>query len=335
MSDLFKTYVINNDANIFLNAAELMRWEITIPYGKETNLAFIKKGGLNYQILKGSLSVNTTVATSISGNKYLSNTILNHFTEYVTHPHLFDISLLTNKDIKLLLEKYSMVVVKPMDANNGIGITTSLTTVAEVQSAVAKIAELGNTYVLIENHVHNSNEYRVLLWKGEVIDILHRIPAHIVGNNSSTIKELINEKNARRFEKFKTLFNPIKFDETLVLLLKNANLSYESVLQDKEYKTINKTCNLSLGGETKRIESTIHPAYIELFKQVYEATTLNYCGVDIITPDLVSEPEIGKTAINELNGAPGFHSVLFADIVNNTPFYGTRKLLQAIEENPA
>ena len=61
---------------------------------------------------------------------------------------------------------------------------------------------------------------------------------------------------------------------------------------------------------------------------------MNYCGLDLITPDIEQAPVVGQTVINELNGAPGLTLAFFDDLATNRPFYGMFQLLEKMENDP-
>lgn len=335
MTNLPKVFVDNLETNILLTAAEIAGWQVAVTHGKEANLVTISKNGQTYRAIRSFLSVNDAVGIAIAANKYITHLVLSRATPFVTHPEKLQISELTDEHIQKLLQKYSKLVVKPLDENNGIGVTTSLTSVETVKKAVGKISQLGHLTVLIENHIDIVNEYRVILWKGRAIDIFRRIPAFVVGDGHSNVKELIDQKNHYRFTELHNLFEPIKLDDDCVELLKKSALTPESVIPKGMNLTLETTCNLSQGGETERVDlASIHQGYLDLFMTIYHETGLNYVGADLISPDLVNPPQLDKTAINELNSAPGPTIGVFADMAINKPFWGYRKLLAAIEADP-
>ncbi len=330
-----KHFVAHKDGNILLTAAERLGWQVDVTHGKEANLAKISKNGRTYQVLRGIISVDDSVAISIATDKYLTNMVLKDATAFITHPQMFDCETVSDQEISSILNKYPKVVVKPVDENEGVGITTSLTTVSGVKSAIQKVIGLGIKKILIENHVETVNEYRIMLWKGEVFDILKRIPAYVVGNGKSTIKELIEEKNYEREHQYDNIFAPIKSDEDCLNFLAKNSLSMGTVLEFERRLTLESTCNLAQGGETERISlDMVHEEYFKLFRQVYKATRLNHCGVDLISPDLTNPPRDGSTAINEINSAPACTVAYFADLKNDTPFYGAEKFLRLVENDP-
>lgn len=342
MPNFFTEFTTNIETNIFLTAAERAGWQIEViinGYTDNYTLAEIRKNNLRYRISRGRLSVNSSVSTAISFDKYLTNILLQPFTPYLTHPQKLDLNKLSEAEsataIETFLAQYQKVVIKPLNLNNGIGVTTSLTTLAEVKAAINKVKQLGGKFALMEEHIPITHEYRVMLWKGKIVDVLERIPAHVVGDGESSIGQLIVEKNATRFQKFNTIFEPIIIDGDLDTLLSRQDFTVESVLPAGMYLPVETTCNLSQGGEVKRVDlETIHPEFKKMFEQVYQATWLNYGGADIITPDVTKPPVEGQTVINELNGSPGITLAFYDDLATNRPFMGSRRILEQMEHDP-
>jgi D-alanine-D-alanine ligase-like ATP-grasp enzyme len=332
---IVKTFLSSESANILLTAAEMAGWKVTVLLGNEDNFATIEKNGLSFRLYKARISVNDSVSIVISKNKYLTHLVLKSVTPFVTHPTLLNISDVTSELLQDLLEKNSKLVVKPLDDDEGKGVVAGLTTVPEIEEAIRAVEFLGHTEVLIEDHVETTHEYRVVLWKGTVVDVLSRIPPYVVGDGVSTILKLIEQKNKVRDEAYYGLYEPLVLDDAALAFLRRSALEPSSVLSQAKHQSLKSTCNLDHGGEVERVDANkIHPEYLSMFKAVYEVTRLNYVGVDLITPDLFSPPTVGLTAINELNGAPGPKGALIADICEGNPFMAAKKLFQAIEADP-
>ncbi len=320
--------------NVWLSGAAKNGWEIEMIL-KERCLALIRKGTVQYQLLGEIISANGTPSTEISVNKYLTNLVLEGHIQFITHPTIFRIDTVSDLQISELLNKYKKLVVKPIDSNNGEGVTTNLTDVDQVKHAIAQVKELGKNDVLIENHVNAVKEYRIITWKGKAIDIVERIPAFVIGDGISTIQQLIEARNTYRQETFQGVFEDVIIDEGLLFYLSQKKLSLNSVPEANERIQVRSMCNLTQGGETKRILlDQIHPAYAEIFETIYKRTCLVYCGLDLITSDVSNLPTEDDTVINELNGAPGPQALFFADVMENRPLFGVCQILEKMEKDP-
>ena len=76
-----------------------------------------------------------------------------------------------------------------------MNISTLLEYTKAIKKALSSSQE-NNPWIIVEEQLENYKEYRVLATKDKVIGILNRIPANIIWNNISTIKELIKIKNS-------------------------------------------------------------------------------------------------------------------------------------------
>jgi cyanophycin synthetase len=323
------------ETNIFYTVAKALGWKVEVLIAHRNPMIELKKNNLVYRIWMGGISVNSNVSTKISKDKHLTSQMLKKVMPYATDARVFLIKDITNDTFDELSTAHPKLVVKPIDENNGLGITTAIENWSDFQSAIERVGKIGHTEVLIENHVEAISEYRVILWKGEPIDAILRLNANVVGDSQSTIESLINQKNAFRHEKFGTLFEDIVIDESLKAFIKTKGLTVDSIPPAGESVVVRDMCNLSQGGETKRVSvDSIHPEYTDMFKKVYESTWLNYCGVDLITPDIAQKPEVGKTVINEINAAPGITLACFADLAEDRPFYGAQQIINKMETDP-
>ncbi len=86
------------------------------------------------------------------------------------------------------------LVVKPLDASHGRGISIGLTTEAEVEVAFAQAQE-HRSYVIVEELVPGS-DHRVLVINGEVVAVSERVPGHVVGDGQRTVAELVEIVNS-------------------------------------------------------------------------------------------------------------------------------------------
>ncbi len=334
--NIFTSFTENSELNIVLTAAQRNGWETQLLLNGEHVLAEIQKNGLRYRVKNGVVSVNSSVATAISQNKYFTNQVLRQWIPYTTDCRLFPVDGYDTNELTAFLAQHTRVVVKAVDENNGIGVFTSLTALAEVEAAIASLRRLKATRFLLENHVETTREYRVLLWKGQVIDVLERIPGYVTGDGHSSIRRLIEEKNHEREHEFPGVpYEGILLDDSLTHYLQLTHRQLDDVPAVGEHVRVREMCNMSQGGETRRIaQEAIAAEYHKIFEDVYKATWLNYCGADLITTSIEEKPVEGKTVINELNGAPSWAVALFADVREGRPYYGAGKILERMEADP-
>ena len=118
------------------------------------------------------------------------------------------------------------MVVKPLDGNHGRGVILNLTDADEVRAGfeVAE-GESRNGWVIVETYI-TGNDYRCLVIDGRIAAIAERVPAHVVGDGTSTITELVERTNAdpRRGVGHEKVLTRIKIDDAAVDLVACAGL---------------------------------------------------------------------------------------------------------------
>jgi cyanophycin synthetase len=198
------------------------------------------------------------------------------------------------------------VVVKPLDASHGRGVSLELQSAAEVRVAFEKAREHRDE-VLVEQFVTGS-DHRILVVHGDVIAVAERVPGHVTGDGVHTIRELVEIVNSdpRRGVGHEKTLTRIALDQQALRLIGQAGLTPDSVLPEGQRLFLRSTGNLSTGGTA--IDRTDAIAYenAELARRAARVIGLDVAGIDFITPD-ISRPasEVGG-AIVEVNAAPGF-----------------------------
>jgi cyanophycin synthetase len=198
------------------------------------------------------------------------------------------------------------VVVKPLDANHGRGVTLGIRSPAEIPVAFEKAREHART-VIVETYLEGF-DHRMLVVNGELIAVAKRVPGHVVGDGRSTIAELVERVNAdpRRGIGHEKVLTRLELDHQADVLMARAGKTRDSVLAEDELFYLRATGNLSTGGTAIDLTDQAHPDNREMAVRAARAIGLDVIGVDFITPDITrSYREVGG-GICEVNAAPGF-----------------------------
>ena len=200
------------------------------------------------------------------------------------------------------------VVVKPLNANHGRGVSIHLTTDSEVRSAFDLALEQGTSKaVLVENYV-SGFDHRMLVVNNELVAVAKRVPGHVVGDGRQTIGELIDEVNSdpRRGVGHEKVLTRLELDSQARRLMGNAGYNEVTVLDAGQIFYLRDTANLSTGGTAIDLTDVVHPDNREMAVRAIQAVGLDVGGVDFLTDDISqSYKDIGG-AIVEVNAAPGF-----------------------------
>ena len=200
------------------------------------------------------------------------------------------------------------VVVKPLDANHGRGVSINLTEDAQVETAfeVARKNARGRS-VLVESYVEGL-DHRMLVVNGELVAVAKRVPGHVVGDGQQTIEQLVDEVNLdpRRGIGHEKVLTRLEIDQQATRLMKQAGIGSETVLPAGEIFYLRSTANLSTGGTAIDMTDVVHPDNREMAERAVMAVGLDVGGVDFLSSDITRSYKENGGAIVEVNAAPGF-----------------------------
>ena len=200
------------------------------------------------------------------------------------------------------------VVVKPLNANHGRGVSINLTSEDEVVRAFAVAQSHGSSRaVLVESFV-TGFDHRMLVIDGKLVAVAKRVPGHVVGDGEHTVEELVEIVNSdpRRGIGHEKVLTKIQFDLQAERLMELKGYTRETVLPDGEILYLRSTANLSTGGTAIDLTDVVHPDNRDMAERAIKAIGLDVGGVDFLSDDITqSYKDIGG-AIVEVNAAPGF-----------------------------
>ncbi|WP_036486124.1 cyanophycin synthetase [Myxosarcina sp. GI1] len=200
------------------------------------------------------------------------------------------------------------IVIKPLDGNHGRGITIDINSWHEAEAAYDLASAASKTRSVIVERFYRGSDHRVLVINGKVVAVSERIPAHVVGDGRSTIKELIEitNRNPDRGEGHDNVLTKIAIDKTSEAVLEKQGYSLDRILPEGETAYLRDTANLSTGGIAVDRTDEIHPENIWLAQRVAKIIGLDIAGIDMVTPDISKPLRQVDGVIVEVNAAPGF-----------------------------
>jgi cyanophycin synthetase len=198
------------------------------------------------------------------------------------------------------------VVVKPLDANHGRGVSIDLGDDAAVALAFEKAAEHAR-HVIVETYIAGF-DHRMLVVDGELVAVAKRVPGHVVGDGEHTIAELVDTVNSdpRRGIGHEKVLTRIELDYQARRLLEQAGHDEHTVLPAGQIFYLRSTGNLSTGGTAIDLTDVVHPDNREVAIRAARGIGLDVAGVDFISPDISQSHTAVGGAICEVNAAPGF-----------------------------
>ncbi len=200
------------------------------------------------------------------------------------------------------------VVVKPLSANHGRGVTININDDDEAAAAFSTAKEQGTSRAVLVESFITGMDHRMLVVNNELVAVAKRVPGHVVGDGTKTIAELVDQVNEdpRRGVGHEKVLTRLEIDHQAERLMEKAGYTVDTVLQSGEPFFLRSTANLSTGGTAVDMTDVVHPDNREMAVRAVQAVGLDVGGVDFLTDDITqSYRDIGG-AIVEVNAAPGF-----------------------------
>ncbi|MEO6998588.1 MAG: cyanophycin synthetase, partial [Terracoccus sp.] len=278
-----------------------------IPFIRLNSASLVQLGqGVHAQRIRATMTSKTgALAVDIAGDKDLTTTLLG--SAGLPVPKQEAVRTLHGT----LEAAHSIgfpVVIKPLDGNHGRGVCLNLQSDLEVEKAydIAK-GESKRGTIIVESFV-TGRDYRCLIVGGKMQAIAERVPAHVVGDGTHTVAELVEVTNAdpRRGVGHEKVLTKIKVDDAAVEVLAGQGHTLESVPPDGEMVRLALTGNMSTGGISIDRTFDAHPDNIEIAEEAARMVGLDVAGIDFICPDITFPVRETGGAICEVNAAPGF-----------------------------
>lgn len=275
-----------------------------IPWKHYENTSLITLGyGRNQKKIWASVSSKTSsIGVDIASDKELTKQILS--TNFIPTPKGMVI-----RDEEELQEAIKLLgfplVIKPYNGNHGKGVTTNITDRDKAIFGYELAKKISNE--LIIERFMTGKDYRFLVVNYKVVAVAERTPAQIRGNGKLTINQLIQQANEdpNRGDCHENMLTKIKIDESTFSILKQNNLTLESILPENYILYLKETANLSSGGTAKDVTDTVHAFNIFLAERVARLVNLDICGIDVISNDIGCPLNENHGAIIEVNAGPG------------------------------
>ncbi|WP_370830414.1 bifunctional glutamate--cysteine ligase GshA/glutathione synthetase GshB [Clostridium sp.] len=271
----------------------------------ENFISLKNKEKIEYVKQATKTSKDTYVSVLIMENKTVTKKVLAEKGVKVPEGEEFN----SIEDAKVKANNYinKPVVIKPKSTNFGIGINI-FPYGANLEDIIHafEIAFKNDNTVLIEEFI-KGKEYRFLVINDEVVGILHRVPANVIGDGEKTITELVEVKNQDplRGKGYVTPLEKIRLEENAELFLKQQGKNFDYIPKKDEVVYLRENSNISTGGDSVDYTDDIPQKFKEIAINAAKAAGAKVCGVDMMLEDYRDENT--NYAIIELNFNPAIH----------------------------
>ena len=197
------------------------------------------------------------------------------------------------------------VVLKPIDANHGRGVSLDLKTQAEVHAAFdIALREEENKEVIVEQFIVGE-EHRLLVVGDKVVAASRGETVQIVGDGVSTVEQLIdvqvNTDPRRGFEEEFPLEKIILSEQgNIVLEIQKQGFEVISVPDKGKVIIVQRTGNMA-----NDVTDDVHPQVADMAILAAKVVGLDIAGIDLVTPDVSRPLQEVHGAVVEVNAGPG------------------------------
>jgi cyanophycin synthetase len=200
------------------------------------------------------------------------------------------------------------LVIKPVDGNHGRGITVDIRNYEDALVAYGNAKDSSRSGAIIVEKFITGEDYRLLVINNVLTAAALRTPAHVIGDGSFTIQELVDKVNEdpRRGYGHENVLTMITINDLTKRIIKDAGYSVDSVLPEGERLLLKDTANLSTGGTAEDVTDIMHPANVAMAERISKIIDLDICGIDVMTSDISKPLSETGGAVLEVNAGPGF-----------------------------
>ena len=197
-----------------------------------------------------------------------------------------------------LLAEVGAVVVKPVEGEQGKGISVDLRSAEDVRAAIDRARQFCDR-VIVEQFC-KGEDLRIVVIDHQVVAAAVRRPPAVVGDGRSTVRALI-ERQSRRRAAATGGESRIPLDAETGRCVAAQGVTLDAVLPAEQRLQVRNTANLHTGGTIHDVTAELHPALREAAEKAARTLDIPVTGLDFLVP-AVDEPEY---VIIEANERPG------------------------------
>jgi cyanophycin synthetase len=304
LGDLHETaedYAIGTSTAAVVNAAHA-RGIPSLRITDEANLFQLGWGSKQKRLQATITGATNSIAVGIASDKQLTKTLL----EQAGVPVPGGATVTRLEDAQRVARRLSgPATIKPLDANQGKGVTTICTTPEEVERAFEHARRYGR-HVIVEEFLAG-RDYRVLVTGNKIAAASWRRPPCVTGDGKSTVRELveIENRNPARGVGHTNILTRIPMDDLASSTLAKQGYGFDSVVPLGVTVDLRGNANLSTGGTAEDVTDLLPEETRDICIRAARTIGLDVAGIDVICQDISQPLREQRGGIIEVNAAPG------------------------------
>jgi cyanophycin synthetase len=199
------------------------------------------------------------------------------------------------------------VILKPTHGSMSRGVSWDIRNAADLRQAIrdfrtAKQEHGFKRATFLVEEMFIGREYRLLVFKGNVIACTEKTSATIHGNGQSTIQELINVFNDSRLTGY-----DLRLDATALATLKRERLTLDSIPKTNRSIRLRNNMNMTDGGRAINSLHLMHPSFKDVCARAMGIAGLEFAGIDFLVKNISDEATLGNYVVLEINSNPYYN----------------------------
>jgi len=304
LKETAQDYAIGTSTGAVVNAAH-KRGIPSLRLTDQANLFQLGWGSKQKRLQATITGATNNIAVGIASDKQLTKTLLDQAGCPVPAGETVTSLAAAQRVARRLSASGGTVTIKPLDANQGKGVTTTCTTPEEVERAFEFARKYGR-HVIVEEYLRG-RDYRVLVTGKKIAAASWRRPPHVTGDGVHTIRELveIENRNPARGDGHTNILTRIPLDAIAEQVLAKAGYTFDAVPPEGESVDLRGNANLSTGGTAEDVTDLLPEETREICIRAARTIGLDVAGIDIVCQDIAQPLREQRGGIIEVNAAPG------------------------------
>ena len=273
---------------------ELKRRKVRVELLNDDSALMRYRHNNQWHLLMGCVSEGTSrIASEICGNKAQSEYFARLAKLNVPSSCLYE----SEEQAIEFMKQFDSIVVKPLDAAHGNGISTRVKTKTDLRKAIAAVRRYSKRPALLQEMVTGS-DVRIMVIDGKFVAAVRRVPPTVIGDGKHTVEKLIEmeNENPMRTAGKRGRLKVISLEAARSFLKRHIG----RVPKEGEIVPVSGVSNTSMGGHAEDATDEIEPAVRRQAERFAKLLNLPVCGIDIMLND------DGSYYFIEANSQPGF-----------------------------